>query len=155
MFLSLLFQVGDKVNKGFQPLVEALPSISKPRESGWGRGWLFFHDERARGSRTAALKRAIYKVLSLTPDSTSTVRESSLQDMLPPSTKMYTYFRYNGSLTTPNCDETVIWTVYKQPIKIHKNQVPRLGQGALSHRESSSLKPYLLHRSLGWEDKIH
>lgn len=40
MLLSLLFQAGDKENKGFQPLLEALPRISKPRESGWGRGWL-------------------------------------------------------------------------------------------------------------------
>lgn len=83
--LAFMIEVGDKVNKGFQPLVEALPSISKPH-------------------------------------STSTVREISLQDMLPPSNKMYAYFRYHGSLTTPNCDETVIWTVYKQPIKIHKDQ---------------------------------
>lgn len=83
--LAFMIEVGDKVHKGFQPLVEALSSISKPH-------------------------------------STSTVRESSVQDMLPPSDKMSNYFRYHGSLTTPNCDETVIWTVYKQPIKIHKDQ---------------------------------
>lgn len=82
-----------------------------------------FHDERGRGSRTAVLKRAIYKALSPTPDATTTVRESSLQDLLPPSEKLHSYFRYQGSLTTPNCDETVIWTVYEETIKIHKDQV--------------------------------
>ncbi|XP_052051481.1 carbonic anhydrase 4 [Apodemus sylvaticus] len=56
------------------------------------------------------------------PYTNSTVRESSLQDMLPPSEKLYSYFRYQGSLTTPTCDETVIWTVFKEPIKIHKDQ---------------------------------
>ena len=40
ILLSLLSQVGETTNKGFQPLVEALSRISKPCESGWGRGWL-------------------------------------------------------------------------------------------------------------------
>lgn len=56
------------------------------------------------------------------PYTNSTVRESSLQDMLPEKEKLFAYFRYQGSLTTPNCDETVIWTVFKEPIKIHKDQ---------------------------------
>lgn len=50
-----------------------------------------------------------------------------MQDLLPPSEKLDSYYRYQGSLTTPTCDETVIWTVFKEPIKIHKDQVPRPG----------------------------
>lgn len=38
ILLPLPSQVGEKMNKGFQPLVEALSKISKPCESGWGRG---------------------------------------------------------------------------------------------------------------------
>ncbi|XP_076792225.1 carbonic anhydrase 4 isoform X2 [Arvicanthis niloticus] len=83
--LAFMVQVGEKMNEGFQPLIEALPSISKP-------------------------------------NSNTALKESRLQDMLPSNEKLYYYFRYQGSLTTPNCDETVIWTVFKEPIKIHKDQ---------------------------------
>ncbi|XP_028628301.1 carbonic anhydrase 4 [Grammomys surdaster] len=83
--LAFMIQVSEKMNEGFQPLIEALPSISKP-------------------------------------NSNTALKELRLEDMLPSSEKMYYYFRYQGSLTTPNCDETVIWTVFREPIKIHKDQ---------------------------------
>ncbi|MEJ1272290.1 carbonic anhydrase 4 [Cricetulus griseus] len=84
--LAFMVEVGDEMNQGFQPLVEALSHISKP-------------------------------------DTNTTMKESCLQDMLPKKEKLVHYFRYLGSLTTPNCDETVVWTVFKEPIKLHKDQI--------------------------------
>lgn len=89
--LAFLVEVGDKVNKGFQPLVEALAQIPKP-------------------------------------DMNTTVSESSLLDMLPEEEKLKNYFRYQGSLTTPNCDETVVWTVFQEPIQLHKDQFLEFSQ---------------------------
>ncbi|XP_031699035.1 carbonic anhydrase 4-like isoform X1 [Anarrhichthys ocellatus] len=31
------------------------------------------------------------------------------------------YYRYNGSLTTPSCHEAVVWTVFKESVKVDQN----------------------------------
>ncbi|NIY71212.1 carbonic anhydrase family protein [Marivivens donghaensis] len=43
-----------------------------------------------------------------------------LTDLLPENTSVY---RYQGSLTTPPCSETVLWTVMQQPVAVSDESV--------------------------------
>ena len=58
------------------------------------------------------------------------------------------YWRYKGSLTTPACYETVIWTVFQSPIEISSAQVYLLLTQKNEIDEEISLKQTVrfLHR---------
>lgn len=45
----------------------------------------------------------------------------SLFDLMPNNRDEY--FRYIGSLTSPDCDETVIWTIFSESVPISHSQV--------------------------------
>ena len=44
-----------------------------------------------------------------------------LQDLLP--SDLTQFWRYSGSLTTPPCFESVVWTVFKKPVELSHDQV--------------------------------
>ncbi|XP_013007785.2 carbonic anhydrase 4 isoform X1 [Cavia porcellus] len=73
------------------------------------------------------------------PGMNVTMEASSLTDLLPLEDKLKHYFRYQGSLTTPTCDETVVWTVFKERIQLHKDQILAFSQ-KLYYDEEQKLK---------------
>lgn len=52
------------------------------------------------------------------------VRPFPLKKLLPDDYE--TYYRYNGSLTTPPCSESVVWTVFREAIEISESQMNQL-----------------------------
>ncbi|XP_038161881.1 carbonic anhydrase 6 [Cyprinodon tularosa] len=47
-----------------------------------------------------------------------------VRSMLPEN--LSNFFRYEGSLTTPPCHESIIWTVFDTPITLSQNQINKL-----------------------------
>uniref|UniRef100_A0A8C7IMH3 Alpha-carbonic anhydrase domain-containing protein n=1 Tax=Oncorhynchus kisutch TaxID=8019 RepID=A0A8C7IMH3_ONCKI len=48
------------------------------------------------------------------------VQPLSISDLLG-SVDLTKFYRYQGSLTTPTCDEVVVWTVFEEPIKLRRD----------------------------------
>lgn len=45
-------------------------------------------------------------------------------DFLPQSSSaLKDFYRYEGSLTTPMCNEVVVWTVFEGPVEVSSDQV--------------------------------
>ena len=57
----------------------------------------------------------------LTSDATHAVTAFSIEELMADG--LGDYYRYHGSLTTPACYESVIWTVFEHAIPISSSQV--------------------------------
>ncbi|KAL6470897.1 hypothetical protein MHYP_G00195470 [Metynnis hypsauchen] len=57
------------------------------------------------------------------PGNSSEVGPLSLNLLIPSQNELKNYFRYKGSLTTPDCSESVIWTVFQNTILLSKSQL--------------------------------
>ncbi|XP_036431937.1 carbonic anhydrase 12 isoform X1 [Colossoma macropomum] len=66
----------------------------------------------------------------------------SIRDLLP--AHLDEYFRYDGSLTTPPCYPSVLWTVFRHPVTISLRQYLALATALFSsHAQESAPMPML------------
>lgn len=65
----------------------------------------------------------------------------SVHDLLPQSQR-FDYFRYQGSLTTPPCHESVIWSIGTDLIEISEKQV-------VTHTRSNEHSIFCRHAAVG------
>lgn len=62
-------------------------------------------------------------------DSKTKIAALPLSSLIPRTEDLTSYYRYNGSLTTPSCDEAVIWTLFEKPIELSSQQVRQTHKG--------------------------
>ncbi|XP_034028102.1 carbonic anhydrase 6 [Thalassophryne amazonica] len=55
---------------------------------------------------------------------TMNISSINVRSMLPEN--LNNFFRYQGSLTTPPCFESILWTVFDTPITLSRNQIRKL-----------------------------
>ncbi|NXM53525.1 CAH4 anhydrase, partial [Illadopsis cleaveri] len=61
-----------------------------------------------------------------------------LSSLIPPEEDLGRYYRYNGSLTSPDCHEGVIWTVFEKPVEL---SLAQLSQFAALHFDGKNSTP--------------
>ncbi|XP_005800879.2 carbonic anhydrase 4-like [Xiphophorus maculatus] len=70
------------------------------------------YDTIIKGVQSVASKNVSFSLPSI-----------SLAQLIPPEQKLTSYYRYQGSLTTPPCSESVVWTVFETPIPLSMDQM--------------------------------
>lgn len=84
-----------------------------------GLGVLGFFVDVEEGAEEGPLDELIQNQIAtkvLDPQATTAITGIAMGDLLPKT--FDDYYRYLGSLTTPGCNEVVVWTVFKNSIKI-------------------------------------
>ncbi|NXL19091.1 CAH14 anhydrase, partial [Setophaga kirtlandii] len=66
----------------------------------------------------------------------------SIRELLPE--QLERYYRYNGSLTTPPCSQSVLWSLLPQPVRISRAQLEQLQGSLYSTEEGEHEEPQLL-----------
>lgn len=76
---------------------------------------------------TGKANPAFQRVLDAMPSDKNQTRQVAdavvrASDFLPPANQR-SFYRYEGSLTTPPCNETVDWVVLSQPVQVSREQI--------------------------------
>ncbi|CAL1536771.1 unnamed protein product [Lymnaea stagnalis] len=81
-------------------------------------GFVFAISDTGDNGNYADLVENLAKIKN--PDKTAQLTPTALNSFLPASFPHF--YRYPGSLTTPTCEESVTWTVFKEPIHVSEKQ---------------------------------
>ncbi|XP_044059311.1 carbonic anhydrase 4b [Siniperca chuatsi] len=86
----------------------------------------FFQESESANKKFDPLINALKYIRR--PTNSITLKGVSLEMFIPPQKNMTKYFRYDGSLTTPNCAETVVWSLFENTIPLSREQLAAFSQ---------------------------
>lgn len=81
---------------------------------------ILFHVSTLANENLENILKAVEEVVDTTEKSANIPKLMRADSLLPSNTS--TFFRYEGSLTTPGCSESVIWTVFTKTVSISFDQ---------------------------------
>ncbi|NXQ11698.1 CAH15 anhydrase, partial [Peucedramus taeniatus] len=116
---------------------EDVPDVTEAKKTPDGLAVLAFFvkaDEENKSYETLLreLKNIKYKGQSAKVD------PLPLSSLLPPEEDLERYYRYDGSLTTPDCYQGVIWTIFETPVMLSQLQ---LSQFSALHFDGKNSTP--------------
>ncbi|XP_067286089.1 carbonic anhydrase 4-like [Pseudorasbora parva] len=87
----------------------------------------FFIEATSEPNKTKSwdILTSFLTLISKSGDTTTDIMNQITLDSLLEGVDRTKYYRYQGSLTTPTCNEAVIWTVFKDPIKVSQEFINR------------------------------
>ncbi|XP_040902738.1 carbonic anhydrase 4b [Toxotes jaculatrix] len=86
----------------------------------------FFQESVSENKKLDPLINALKHIPQ--PSNSTTLRGVSLDMFIPPQSNRTKYFRYDGSLTTPDCAEAVIWSLFENTIPLSRKQLAAFSQ---------------------------
>jgi len=95
---------------------------------------IFFQIEKEDNKALEPLMNALDEIATKDLNTKVIMQSASLASLLPTDTK--NFYRYMGSLTTPGCNEIVVWTVFKEPIGISASQMAKFRQNVKIDNDS-------------------
>ncbi|XP_015238622.1 PREDICTED: carbonic anhydrase 4-like [Cyprinodon variegatus] len=99
---------------------DSLSQAAKDRTGVAVLGFMFQESE-SNNEKYSPLVDALKRITE--PSSNTTLTGVSLEMFIPPQKSLTKYFRYDGSLTTPDCAEAVVWTLFESTIPMSRNQL--------------------------------
>lgn len=133
--MDIVLQVGSSDNANFAPIVSALSNVVN---KGGNQFWenikqkkhtkqclctlIYYHHHHVHYF-IIIIKHTYFKMSTIISDATHSITGFKLKDFM--TVNMGKFYRYQGSLTTPTCDESVTWTVFAEPLSVSESQVCR------------------------------
>lgn len=103
----------------------SLPQAVKDRAGVAVLGF-FFQESKSDNKKFDPLINALKYITR--PTNSTTLTGVSLEMFTPPQKNLTKYFRYDGSLTTPNCAEAVVWSLFENTIPLSRKQLTAFSQ---------------------------
>ncbi|KFZ62781.1 Carbonic anhydrase 4, partial [Podiceps cristatus] len=133
--------------------VSDITEAKKYADGGAGVGLAFFIKAEEENKNYATLIKELENIKY--KGQTAQMEPLPLSSLLPREKDLGKYYRYEGSLTTPDCHEGVIWTVFEKPIELSISQISQFSTVHFDGKNSTSMSENFRPAQLLNERKVY